>query len=606
MALNLRSRMGNALRAFRYDQQSGLMGSDGTRYYSPGPRSGSIFTNKGVRTTPRGGGMLAFGFLEWFADNYVPATICIAKRQEQIAAVNHAFQLRVELKDDVDPESAEVKRQIQAAVDYCDRDGGLDGPTSMWRTFTKKLIWEALSVDAIPVWRERDASGAITAHRLIRGATIAPRLDDNGWVPTPPAVAFQQYQDGVPAKDFNTNEMLYFVFNPRIKTPYGFPPCEALIYQILAWLHSEKWNVDFFRSGDLAEGYWQAPDDWTPEKMENFWNFIMRTREAQAQGDTRSPWIPVGPKWIPRRVRSDMQWEALQMKALSLTAALFGLNSASIGFAGEQYKVAQEGQIEMARRWGLVPMLLFIKEVIDQFLKDLGLDKVEFTWAPEQLDKLKLAQMISQVSPMVLSVNEARKLLGEDPVDGKFANCLYERAGNGLYVIYDPDRPGESYGIQLQMEKVGEEAGDGSNGKVPPQLEKAAKAAEEAAGKGDTDEDNEDEDSSQQDQSRRIVLPQSLSRGAQDDLRRWEQKALRMVNEDGCRVRFVSRQIPGHIQAAIRDRLPAARSADQVAEVFSQALDTPTNMTEALTLFQKMVDCEAGRLDGLDMLVRPR
>jgi len=580
----LGSRLGAAWQALR-GQQPHNQGRDW--WNAPAENNDSSTPDSGVlglRSEATGDGRLAaLSFLEWVAEVYSPATICIAKRQEQLSSLRFSFKA----KDPDKAEAPEIEAQIARAKEYVTRRGGLGGPGVPWREFLLEAIWDALAIDALPIWVERDGAGNITGHRMLSGLGVIPKRDANGWVPRPPEIAFEQWINGRRVQvngrpGYTAEELYYFRMRPRKKTVWGFPACEALVSQVMAWLFSEDWNLSFFTEGDTTEGTWRTPDSWTVDQIIKFTQFVNTRPKLDPKARHKSSWTPAGPQFEPTRRRDDMEWDDLQMRAIHLTAALFGFNATTIGFAGQVYKESQEDQIKAATRWGLVPTMLFIKDFIDLCLEDIGCGEIEQDWLPEEEDRLKLSQLIRNAGPNVLTTNQARALLGQDEVDSRLGNCLYMVTATGLLVTYDPAAadPEAAYKITFSEKPL-----------------PAAEASEE--GMTDPEDAPEQEDiETPADASERAGADEPLDAAAQADLELWERKALRRLRQGKGLGTFASQAIPGATQSAIRRSLRAATTPDDVRRAFRGAQEWRSRGESALnqlTDMAEMVLCQAGR-----------
>jgi len=529
-----------------------------------------------VLTDATGEGRLtALSLLDYFAEVFTPATVCITKRQEQVAALEYTFQPR----QGEDPEDKAVEDQVRAAVEYFGYGGGLGGPRSLWRTFTDKLIWSALTIDAVPLWVDR-STGPIAGHRLLNGLTVAPVLDPKGWVPKPPAVAYKQYSNGKLVGQFTADDLHYFVLRPRPKTPYGFPPTEAIVSSILTYLYSENWNLDFFINGDKDSGYWEMAEGLTPPQWRQFEEFINELDPSTPDARGHGKPVPHGTVHHPWKVRSDMEWDKLQLRIITLTAAMYGLNASTIGFAAETYKSAEEGQVEASRRWGLVPLMIYVGEIANAVLRDLGLDLIEHTWAPEDDDPLEQATVIQTAGTSVLTRNDARRRLGEDTVeDSPLANCLYEVLPTGILVFHDPDRPNEKYMIEA------------------PKDEAASDDPEAALVEAPEDDELEPGD-----------VPAELEPGGDDDaiddeadqaLRQWRRKARARIPA-GRPCPFATTAIPPRAQVYVAQRLEHCETRADVDAVFVAVRD-PANLglslTDTVSELRGMVESAIGEMD---------
>ncbi|MCK5407708.1 MAG: hypothetical protein KAJ37_09645 [Candidatus Krumholzibacteria bacterium] len=528
-----------------------------------------------VLTDATGEGRLsALSLLDWFAESFTPATICIQKRQEQVAALDYTFQP----KQGKDPEAPEVEDQVRAATEYFGYGGGLGGPRTLWRAFTDKVIWSALSIDAVPLFVDRQAGEGVSNHRLLNGLTIAPVLDANGWTPEPPEIAYKQWTNGKVTGQFTADALHYFVLKPRPKTPYGFPPTEAIVTAILTYLYTENWNIDFFLSGSKEDGFWEMAEGLTPKQWPAFEDFIDKVDPAKPAKGGHGKSVPHGTKHHPWKVRSDMEWDKLQLRIITLCAAMYGLNAATIGFAGEVYKEAQEGQVEASKRWGLVPLMKNVGEIANAILRDLGLDLIEHGWAPEENDPVEMSTVISTVGPAVLTRNAARRRLGEDVVeDSPLANCLYEVLPSGILVFHDPDRPGEKYMIEANVEAPVSDDPEAALEEGPDE--------DEELEPGDAPPDDADED--------------AIDDEADQALRQWRRKA-RVRIPAGRPAPFATTAIPPRAQVYVAQRLEHCQSRDDVDAVFAAVRD-PANLglslTESFAEVRGMVESAIGTLD---------
>ena len=380
-------------------------------------------------------------------------------------------------------------------------------------------------------------------------------------MPEPPAVAYKKWGNGRVVGTFTADALHYFVLRPRPNTPYGFPPTEAIVSSILTYLYSENWNLDFFLNGSKEEGYWEMAEGLTPKQWTTFETFINELNPEKPDSRGQGKPVPHGTKHHSWRIRSEMEWDKLQLRIITLCAAMYGLNAATIGFAGEVYKEAQEGQVDAAKRWGLVPLMKFIGEIAQAVLRDLDLTLIEHTWAPEEDDPLEMATVISTAGPSVLTRNDARRRLGEDQVEGSpLANCLYEILPTGILVFHDPDRFGEKYMIEAPKEEAATDDPEAA-------LVEATDDEEGEGGEDDAQLESGDEDAFDQD--------------AEQALRQWRDKARTRIPV-GRPAPFATTAIPPRAQVYVAQRLTHCQSREDVDAVFVAVRD-PANLGLTLT-----------------------
>lgn len=375
----------------------------------------------------RDGSAVTFSTLRRLSELHEPSRACIWKRIRQVQAVEW----------EIAPRAGNGRANgaaLERARTFFSTRGGLGGPGMRFRHFIAQVIEDLLVLDAVALYRRPNRGGDTYSIEVIDAATIRPLLDERGYRPMSPAPAFEQWVQGRRVGEWTADEMRYEMMNPRSCSPYGLSPLECLIATVEGGLRAQSWNLNWFSDSDLPPGILECPADWTPRQIKEFSEYWDALLSGQAGGGHRLRRTPAGVKFTPLAQRSEMQFAEFQQWLLRITCALFDLNPAVLGFAGETYKVAQEEQIETAKLWGLQPLLGFLKEVFDDIIaEDLRLPGLEFRWAPlEEDDLLRAAQADQTYGTTYFSINEVRCKRGAPPIEGGLADALFAITPSGV------------------------------------------------------------------------------------------------------------------------------------------------------------------------------
>jgi len=185
--------------------------------------------------------------------------------------------------------------RVQSFFDYPDKRMGFT--FSQWIT---DMIYSHLVYDGIVVAPEYNLGGELTSLSTIDTSTIKILLDNQGFIPRPPAPAYQQIlygfprgefqaenveQDGKIPDAFTSDQLAYYIRRPRPNNIYGYSQVEeciniASIYmERQAWLHAEYTNGVTPRMVVTTDG----AEHWTPEQL----SYYERIYNDQFSGQTQ-------------------------------------------------------------------------------------------------------------------------------------------------------------------------------------------------------------------------------------------------------------------------------------------------------------------------------
>jgi len=355
----------------------------------------------------RPGSLVDVTTLRYLAETYDVLRACIEHLKREVASV----PLEIVPKD-----GAKVSdRRLKQAREWFSADGGLGGRGKYRTAFEKEMIEDVLVVGACAVY----TPGPLVSEALILdAATIRPVVDGFGWdVEDRP---YEQWIQGMAAASFTRDELRYDGLYPRSWTPYFASPIEWILKTIIAAGKADDWNLAWLTDGNTAAQMLAMPESWTPGQIQEFWQYWDQVLSGNSNERQKTKFVPGGTSKVGDHSRKDQDFGEYELWLLRRTCSIMGVQPSSIGFAGEQYKVSQEGSNKQTSAFGAGQLLEFRKSLYDWLLVRLGYPDLEATnvvsteeGAGERTDRLTKA-----AGGPYLTVNEARAEEGREPIEG--------------------------------------------------------------------------------------------------------------------------------------------------------------------------------------------
>jgi len=473
-----------------------------------GPRPGMYaFDNPFIYSQPHSPRMrprtkIDLETLRRLADTYDVMRSCINHLKTEVQAV----PIKLVAKDAKDDSDA-TKRLIDQAAAWLDsRAGGLGGFGLVRRHFEDQIFEDALVIGAFAAFIQQTRTGKPYQVVAIDSATIKPKVDPYGW--QHPNDAFEQWVQGVNVRpSISMDELIYDGMYPVSSTPYYRSPVEWLAGVTISALKADEWNRTWLTDGNTPDQLIAVPKEWTPEQLQTYAAYFDAMLAGQTADRRKTRLVPDGTKPVWTQSRKDADFQQFELWLMRRTCSIFGVQPASIGYAGEQYKVSQEESFSATSQFGVGRLLAMRADLYNDLLERLGyssLSVVNVTEGEEEPAE-RTDRLAKAVGGPWMTPNEARQAEGLEPIEG----------GDDLVGSVKPDEFDDTEGDMA---------------------------------------DDEDPDEDEQ-------------RAA--DLRRWERKALSRLREHGSPAcEFASEWLNEFDRAEISEALSACSTADDVREVF--------------------------------------
>ena len=411
------------------EAQFGTVFQPGDEVFSPGYPAAPAAPERlrlwdfpvGVNTiyTPRAYEPVSFDELRALADSHDITRLAIETRKDQLEKLDWTIRPRLAKR----PASDAPSRSARLAALWRRPDG--ERPFASW---LRELVEDLLVLDAPALELRRNRGGDVIGLDVVDGSTIKLLFDATGRRPKPPAPAFEQVIRGRPWKLLTSDELLYLPRNPRPHKAYGFSPVEQIVVTINIALRRQAMQLQHFTEGNVPPGLLNAPEGWNVEQIRQFQEWFDSVLAGNTAARSRLVWAPAGTSYqafkeAPYKGEFDEWLARIVCYAFSLPAT---------AFTRQVNRATAETAQEAALAEGLAPLMGWVKRLIDHVIQDrMGHPDLEFAWSDlhtiEPAEQAKLLD--TYVRSGVYTVNEARGILGLDPVPGGDRAMVYGSAG---------------------------------------------------------------------------------------------------------------------------------------------------------------------------------
>lgn len=329
-----------------------------------------------------------------------------------------------------------------------------------WDVWATRFLKSSQIFDAGAFFYDYDGKGNLNGVRYIDGSTLFIMVDEHGQVPRPdqagssnPEVmkkywekrnewlrkgktipkttpAYAQVIKGTPFAWYDANQIWYKPRSRRFDAPYG----ETAIEQAWAWIlivaNITAFELAHYREGNMPEGWINAPEGWTLERIAAFEKSFNDRMSAGPAERRRSRWLPNGSEW--HETKKPEFPSVLYEQALSNISLFFGVPQSEYGkvpgagLGGKGFGDAMQSSLF---RMGLLPLKNYIEGAMNEVLERAGVDDAwfELGFPTEESSPEKHKQSIMDLfSAGLITFNNALAELGQDQIDGGDVHVLIQ------------------------------------------------------------------------------------------------------------------------------------------------------------------------------------
>jgi len=307
----------------------------------------------------------------------------------------------------------EIRIKLQ---EFFKRPYGFD---SSMRIFLENIIEDYLVMGSVSIEKVRTRGGSVFNLMPVDVSTIKVRINDNGRIPNPPEIAYEQWVMGFKVAELTKDDLIFRVKNARPNTIFGLSPLESLIIQVQSALAGSLYNYKFFTDSNLVEGFVEVPEDWNKDQIQEFQAYFDSMISGDPRFQRRLKMMPGGMKYTPTKKPEEMQFERFELWLLQQTCAVFGVTPQTLGFTNQINKATAEVQYEVTQDRVGKGLQQFIEELFTDIIQNsMGYKDYRFSFVKVmETDELEEAQIEDiKIKNGTLSVDEIRRANGLEEI----------------------------------------------------------------------------------------------------------------------------------------------------------------------------------------------
>jgi hypothetical protein len=359
---------------------------------------------------------VSFEDLRALADNCDILSSAIETRKDQMEAQD--WKIRIAPDDDNKRKSATAEQQKR--IDTITEFFQYPDKTNSWEQWQRILLDDMFVIDAPCLYKRLDRKGRLYGLEIIDGAGIKILLDDSGRRPLPPDQAYQQILKGIPAADYTSDELLYWMHNPRSHKVYGRSHVEQVLITVNTLIRRALYQLEYYRDGSQPDAFLGLPKEWNQEQIfafQKYWDGMMAGNLSQRRRLKMMPGDFKYQEAKPPQLKDEYdEWLA------RIVCFVFSLPPTP--FIKQMNRATAESSHDAALEEGLAPIQKWLRKNMNRVIAvDFESPDLEFAWVDDrEQDPLQAAQIRQgDVKAGITSIDEARQEQGRDPLGGAYA-----------------------------------------------------------------------------------------------------------------------------------------------------------------------------------------
>jgi HK97 family phage portal protein len=411
--------------------------------------------------TPRSHEAASFTDLRGLADSCDILRSVIETRKDQMEALQWVIKLKPDDDDKRAKATPEQSDRIKAITEFFlspDQEHS-------WEQWLRIWLEDMFVIDAACLYKRPNRKGALYGLEIIDGATIRPLIDDSGRRPKAPDPAYQQILKGVPAADYTSDELLYLKHNPRSNRIYGYSHVEQVLVTTNILIRRTLFQLDYYREGSAPDSMIGLPKEWTTDQIRDFQKHFDSMMSGNLAQRRKIKFMPGEFKYQATKdpVLKDEYDEFLAR----IVCFVFSLPPTA--FVKQMNRATAQSAKDQAAEEGLAPIQNYVKNCLNRIIAtDFESPDLQFDWKDDrEQDPVAQETILSgYVKSAIMSIDEARERLGEDPLGGAYAVAM-PLTPTGFVAVQSPEDQQAATDAASQLQAATLRAHVAQNGKEP-------------------------------------------------------------------------------------------------------------------------------------------
>lgn len=309
-----------------------------------------------------------------------------------------------------------------------------------WPEWLRKILEDMLVIDAPTLFARPAMDGSLYALEPLDGASIKRVIDDYGRTPAYPETAYQQILKGLPALNFNRDQLVYRPRNLRTNRIYGYSPIEQVLITINIALNRQASQLQYYTEGSIPDLILSVPEGWSPEQVAKFklwWDGILAGNTPNKRG---TMFVFNGTKAVDTKERALVdnadEWFA------RVICYCFGESPEP--FIKMMNRATAETSKESSKETGVAPTLAWVENLMNVILmRYWQRTDIVFRWQEEQdVDpKTKSEVWLNRIKVGGASLDEWREDDGMEPLPDGLGSKFRIYTATGATLLEQADEP---------------------------------------------------------------------------------------------------------------------------------------------------------------------
>lgn len=284
-----------------------------------------------------------------------------------------------------------------------------------------------------------------------------------------PFVKGYVYGFGNEAIPFDVNEVIHFKYPNPLNQYHGLAPAKAIGINLDAEQNADKWVNQFFYNSARPDGVIQFDYNLSDEQFDK----LKKQWSEKYKGVSKAHQVALlegGGKYVQiQNSIKDMDFANLKQKNRDVILGVFGMPQSVMGISENVNKANAEAGDYTFARWIVKPRLDWKKaklqeQLLPKFRRSENL-QIGFTEVVPETVEQKVAQAESGMRAGYLTINEARKMQGYDPLPNGDVllvplNLIPTPVSGKIEPSPQPEKPTEEIPEELEQESY--KGGEGS------------------------------------------------------------------------------------------------------------------------------------------------
>lgn len=245
-----------------------------------------------------------------------------------------------------------------------------------FRVWQRMLLEDLFVLDQPVVYLAPRAKGN-RIMEVMDGATIKRLIRPDGRQPLAPEPAYQQTLKGIPAVDYDSDELIVGARNLRPDRIYGYGPVEQVVTTVNIALRRQVSQLEYYTAGSIPDMLCSVPKEWSAEQVRQFqlyWDSILSGNTEERR---RARFVPGDVK--PYETKAALLKDGFDDWLARIICFAFSYSPQAL--IQQMNRATAETAKEAAQEEGLEPIKVWFADYVDEIIEHAFPNGADFQFA---------------------------------------------------------------------------------------------------------------------------------------------------------------------------------------------------------------------------------